>query len=342
MGNSQSYLTKKAKKSKTLSSLNCVAKKKVDDDQPQEYSNLKREDSKSSRKDSKSSGKGTELNAGSNCTDLSADVHDSSAPANDYTKDANEKVKVEEFLKENAKDKELLIVNANDKEILDKNAKDTEVIYECKVAYKQVLNENVKDLEVENVKDAVVQKESHVRFDMRAIARQDSIDQEPASNIPEKETEEAVIKHLLEEVAVARPSISRSNTYDISDGCDPHRKDRPHLLRPLSTAKSFDLPNPPIRVTQHVENTITEVVVPSYNLSPGYSSYSQSTLLLPLPTEYDFASHDDLSADETYEIQRNTSPQPKTKVMWMSVIFFHQIYIIKREGFFLDFSYFFW
>ena len=66
---------------------------------------------------------------------------------------------------------------------------------------------------------------------------------------------------------------------------------------------------PPIHVTQ-----ASDVPPPSTDdactLSPGYASYSE-TLRLPLPTEYDCASHDDLSADETYELHQPSPPQEK-------------------------------
>ncbi|XP_018025251.1 inositol-trisphosphate 3-kinase A isoform X3 [Hyalella azteca] len=54
-------------------------------------------------------------------------------------------------------------------------------------------------------------------------------------------------------------------------------------------------------------------------LSPGYDTY-QLTLLLPLPTEYDSASHDDLSADETYELPLQESPPAQQKTSnWRKV-----------------------
>ena len=46
---------------------------------------------------------------------------------------------------------------------------------------------------------------------------------------------------------------------------------------------------------------IKNLATGTINLSPGYDSYTRR-LLLPLPTEYDMAHHDDLSADEAYEL----------------------------------------
>lgn len=46
---------------------------------------------------------------------------------------------------------------------------------------------------------------------------------------------------------------------------------------------------------------INSLVTRPLNLSPGYESYTKRILLLH-PTEYDTAHHDDLSADEAYEI----------------------------------------
>nr|XP_045626142.1 inositol-trisphosphate 3-kinase B-like isoform X2 [Procambarus clarkii] len=59
---------------------------------------------------------------------------------------------------------------------------------------------------------------------------------------------------------------------------------------------------------------IKSLVAGPLNLSPGYESYTRR-LLLPLPTEYDTALHDDLSADEAYEIPvRDPKPSNWRKV----------------------------
>ena len=52
-------------------------------------------------------------------------------------------------------------------------------------------------------------------------------------------------------------------------------------------------------------------------LSPGYKSYSLK-LLLQLPTEYDTASHDDLSADEAYDLSL-TSRTKKVHAVWQVI-----------------------
>lgn len=46
---------------------------------------------------------------------------------------------------------------------------------------------------------------------------------------------------------------------------------------------------------------INSLVTGPLNLTPGYESYTKRILLLH-PTEYDTSIHDDLSADEAYEI----------------------------------------
>ncbi|KAK7068414.1 hypothetical protein SK128_017434 [Halocaridina rubra] len=59
----------------------------------------------------------------------------------------------------------------------------------------------------------------------------------------------------------------------------------------------------PIRVSapfQEAMTSIQSLVSGPLNLSPGYESYTRH--LLTLPTEYDTAHHDDLSADEAFEI----------------------------------------
>ncbi|CAL4059763.1 unnamed protein product [Meganyctiphanes norvegica] len=55
------------------------------------------------------------------------------------------------------------------------------------------------------------------------------------------------------------------------------------------------------------------VSVGGVTLSPGYESYTKR-LLLPLPTEYDHNSYDDLSADEAYEIPPRTRAQKKEDI----------------------------
>ncbi|XP_050711216.1 inositol-trisphosphate 3-kinase A-like isoform X2 [Eriocheir sinensis] len=54
---------------------------------------------------------------------------------------------------------------------------------------------------------------------------------------------------------------------------------------------------------------IKTLVAGTINLSPGYESYTRR-LLLPLPTEYDTAHHDDLSADEAYELPTPRDAKP--------------------------------
>lgn len=64
-------------------------------------------------------------------------------------------------------------------------------------------------------------------------------------------------------------------------------------------------PPPPL---QEALVNINSLVTGPLNLSPGYESYTKRILLLH-PTEYDTSIHDDLSADEAYEI-----PVRETKV----------------------------
>lgn len=52
---------------------------------------------------------------------------------------------------------------------------------------------------------------------------------------------------------------------------------------------------------QEALGNIKNLAAGTINLSPGYDSYTRR-LLMPLPTEYDMANHDDLSADEAYEL----------------------------------------
>ncbi|KAK8736753.1 hypothetical protein OTU49_004633 [Cherax quadricarinatus] len=69
----------------------------------------------------------------------------------------------------------------------------------------------------------------------------------------------------------------------------------------------------PIPLQEALVN-IKSLVAGPLNLSPGYESYTRR-LLLPLPTEYDTAHHDDLSADEAYEIPaRDRKPSNWRKV----------------------------
>lgn len=64
-------------------------------------------------------------------------------------------------------------------------------------------------------------------------------------------------------------------------------------------------PPPPL---QEALVNINSLVTGPLNLSPGYESYTKRILLLH-PTEYDTSIHDDLSADEAYEIPvRETKP----------------------------------
>lgn len=86
----------------------------------------------------------------------------------------------------------------------------------------------------------------------------------------------------------------------------------------MSSSNRSRTATPPIHVTEPSETSSMEEKC-TVSLSPGYASYSE-TLLLPLPTEYDSASHDDLSADETYELQPSSSPPLKEKTSnWRKV-----------------------
>ena len=96
---------------------------------------------------------------------------------------------------------------------------------------------------------------------------------------------------------------------------------------PIANAMSLITPDsigsaPPIRVTQ-ASDMAGHVTV---SLSPGYASYSE-LLLQPLPTEYDSASHDDLSADETFELQQTEpSPPAEKKVrVWVEFLCSQQV-----------------
>ena len=75
-------------------------------------------------------------------------------------------------------------------------------------------------------------------------------------------------------------------------------------------SEAVDIPAsslPPIHISTPKDSPLKEAFESIANLtkgslSPGYDSYSRRTFLLQLPTEYDNNSHDDLSADEAYEI----------------------------------------
>lgn len=60
---------------------------------------------------------------------------------------------------------------------------------------------------------------------------------------------------------------------------------------------------------QEALGNIKNLAAGTINLSPGYESYTRR-LLLPLPTEYDMAHHDDLSADEAYELPTPRDAKP--------------------------------
>lgn len=66
---------------------------------------------------------------------------------------------------------------------------------------------------------------------------------------------------------------------------------------------------------QEALGNIKNLAAGTINLSPGYDSYTRR-LLLQLPTEYDMTHHDDLSADEAYELPtpRNAKPSNWRKV----------------------------
>ena len=83
------------------------------------------------------------------------------------------------------------------------------------------------------------------------------------------------------------------------------------LVKKNSCSKAVNIPMPsppPIRISTPGDNPLTEnpfsaiSSLANGSLSPGYDSYSKRSFLLQLPTEYDNNSHDDLSADEAYEI----------------------------------------
>ncbi|XP_076064667.1 inositol 1,4,5-triphosphate kinase 2 [Oratosquilla oratoria] len=68
-------------------------------------------------------------------------------------------------------------------------------------------------------------------------------------------------------------------------------------------------------VIQESLNNIRALTAGMINLSPGYDTYQQQNVFLPLPTEYDLNPHDDLSSDEAYEIPvKDSKPSNWRKV----------------------------